>query len=57
MAGKEICRCFDRYEVRPPRVVRFHGGRQDTVSAAWHRLHWFACELTRCHAVVGGKTG
>ncbi|GGT03368.1 hypothetical protein GCM10010156_71580 [Planobispora rosea] len=38
MTSKEICRCFDQYKVRPPHVVRFHGQRQDTASAAWHRL-------------------
>ncbi|GII01721.1 hypothetical protein [Planobispora takensis] len=37
-AGKEICRCFDQYRIRRPRVVRFHAQRQDTTSAAWHRL-------------------
>ncbi|WP_196439032.1 hypothetical protein [Planomonospora sp. ID67723] len=39
VAGKEICRCFDQHRVRRrPRVVRFHAERQDTASAAWHRL-------------------
>ncbi|WP_326826797.1 hypothetical protein [Streptosporangium sp. NBC_01756] len=38
VVSKEICRCFDQYKVRSPRVVRFHAQRQDTVSAAWHHL-------------------
>ncbi len=38
LADREICRCFDQYEVRPPHVVRFHGQRQDTASSAWRHL-------------------
>ncbi|MEN3534228.1 hypothetical protein AAH991_03860 [Microbispora sp. ZYX-F-249] len=37
-AGREVCRCFDQYEVRPPHVVRFHGQRQDIASSGWQHL-------------------
>jgi hypothetical protein len=36
--GTEVCRCFDQYRVRLPRVVRFHAQRQDTTSAAWRHI-------------------
>src|SRR5689334_1656216 len=38
LADREICRCFDQYKVRRPRVVRFHAQRQDTASSAWQHL-------------------
>jgi len=37
-AARDVCRCFDQYEVRPPHVVRLHAERQDTASSGWRHL-------------------